>query len=308
MCSADYDGHNGKLGKGYGVKKADPSFHMAMGGLTRLDLNYLKTMKLWSDYMRDGFPADAINLHHYSNDAGGQHMNAKHGVSPEQDQLKEKLMEIIKWRNEHLPDKEVWLSEFGYATNNSSSQKAWYEGSEMSSERVQSQWLVRSVLELVAAGVDRAYIFNIYDPRTENTTAFGSCGLAKDPWGPNDCGTADGSCPHQHESYEKKPSWFTIKGLLHILSNFSFEQEIKLDKIGCKAYKFSGDKGENIYCLWSSDENEEAIDLNEIIGNETLKQALKLSGDEKLVNNIASGYQQINALNINGDVVFITTN
>lgn len=307
MCSADYDGHNGQLGKGFGVKAADRNFKMAMGGLTQLDLNYLRTMKLWSDHMRSGFPADAINLHHYSNDAGGQHMNAKTGVSPEQDNLKEKLEEIVKWRNTNLPNKEVWLSEFGYATNSGSSQKAWYEGTELNTEEIQSQWLIRSVLEISAAGVDRAFIFNVYDSRTENTTAFGSCGLAKDPWGPNDCGTADGSCPHQHQPYEKKPSWYTMKGLINLMANFSFAEELDAGNSGVNAYKYSGSSDEIIYCIWSTLEKDFTLDISQLIDKEMIISAVKLNGKENLFDNFLPQVLRENSQTINGSILFITT-
>ena len=47
MCSADYDGHRGKLGKTYGVRNADPQMRLSIGGLAGLNLDYLRAMKFW---------------------------------------------------------------------------------------------------------------------------------------------------------------------------------------------------------------------------------------------------------------------
>src|SRR5690606_21649268 len=62
MSSADYDGHKGTLGKTIGLKNADPNSKLVMGGLPRLNLDYIKSLKFWSDWKRDGsFPFDVIN-------------------------------------------------------------------------------------------------------------------------------------------------------------------------------------------------------------------------------------------------------
>ena len=119
MCSADYDGDQGRMGPGVGVKAADPAMRLALGGLAGLDLGYLKAMKRWSDAHRDGsFPADALNLHHYSSTAGEQGFTKETvALSPEADHLKEKMEAIVAWRDKELPGKAVWLTEFGYDTH-----------------------------------------------------------------------------------------------------------------------------------------------------------------------------------------------
>src|SRR5690606_29656477 len=108
MSSADYDGHLQALGNTVGIKNADPNAKLVMGGLASLDLEYIRAMKLWSDYHRGGsFPADVINVHHYSNDGGFQGAGTV-GVSPEADQLKNKVEAIADYRDRYLPGKELW--------------------------------------------------------------------------------------------------------------------------------------------------------------------------------------------------------
>ena len=263
MCSADYAGHLGALGPHMGLKQADPQLKMAMGGLTEIDLDYLKTMKLWADEVRGSFPADAINLHHYSNDAGGQHAGAKRGVSPEDDRLRERLLEVCSWRDQELPGVEIWLSEFGYATHPGSEQRAEIPGSGLSTEEVQARWLVRSVLEILAAGVDRAFVFNLYDPRSEAPSAFGSCGLMMDPWGPQDCNTPDGSCPHQHQAFQKKASWYAMCAFLHLLKDVQLVQDHRKGSLHYYLFQNPTTK-KRIWAIWDHKEAEQTINLQDL--------------------------------------------
>ena len=87
MRSADYDGDQGRMGKMFGVYNADPKMRLVMGGLAGLSLEYLRGMKFWADWHRNGdFPADVINLHHYCNDGDEQGFKTT-GISPEADHL-----------------------------------------------------------------------------------------------------------------------------------------------------------------------------------------------------------------------------
>ena len=68
MMSAAYDGHEGTLGAGVGIKSADPSMGVIMSGITgtgRRNQDTVRMMLLWAQHHRkDGkFPADAINYH-----------------------------------------------------------------------------------------------------------------------------------------------------------------------------------------------------------------------------------------------------
>ena len=94
MLSACYDGHEGKLGPGYGVKGADPSMLVIMGGLTNFDTTYLKRMSDWFNANRKDrrFPADVVNVHHYCNENDGLFQGFAKGTAPETKNVYEKLM------------------------------------------------------------------------------------------------------------------------------------------------------------------------------------------------------------------------
>jgi hypothetical protein len=232
MASADYDGHLGTMGNTVGIKNADPNAKMVMGGIAKLDLNYIKSMKFWSDFNRNGsFPADVINLHHYCNDGGEQGAGTV-GVSPETDSLKYKMKVFVDYRNTYLHGKEVWITEFGYDTHPTSVQRAPAIGAN-SQQEVQAQWLIRSYLALAAAGVDKAFMFMIRDAGT-SSTQFSTSGLTvgKDPWTP-------------------KISWYYVYTLRKRLAGMRYESEPVSGNANVMVYKFSNTTNNTAaYAVW----------------------------------------------------------
>lgn len=244
MSSADYDGHEGSLGDGYGAKNADPNIKFVMGGLTILGLEYIKAMKLWSDVNRtSGFPADVLNFHHYSNSSGGQDQAMKNGISPEDDSLKDKLKEIVEYRDRYLPGKEIWLSEFGYDTNPNSPQGARAIGQNDVYE-VQAQWLIRSYLEMAAAGVDRAHVYFFADLNSQNPNKFNSSGLVNEKW----------------YGYQPKTSWYYIYAMKKALNGYRFAQEKTSGNTNVNIYKFDNSStSTSIYVAWCNTSNDTRI-------------------------------------------------
>jgi len=236
MCSADYDGHRGAMGSEVGVKNADPTMKLVLGGLANPELEYLKAMQFWAELHRDGeIPFDVINLHHYCNDAGGQSGKPTTGISPEQDGLRERFQRIVDWRNRFLPGKEVWVSEFGYDTNPKSVQRAPAIGT-FSPAEVQAQWLVRSYLALAAAGVDRAQQFMLRDVNAKNAVKFNSCGLTNE----------------KANRHQPKRSWYYVATLRHVLTGTRFDREIPTGDTRIRIYRFRSDKApqRQVYAVW----------------------------------------------------------
>jgi hypothetical protein len=244
MCSADYDGHEGSLGTNVGVKNADPKMKFVMGGLAALNIEFIKGMKLWSDYNRtktQTFPADVLNFHHYcnSNEGKGQPIL---GISPEQDELKKKLKEVVAYRNKHLPNLEIWLTEFGYDTQEGSTQAAPAIGNTNSFE-VQGRWLIRSFLEIAAAGIDRAFLYNFEDYGFGTTMQYMTSGMVKG---------APGN--------EKKVSWYYMACLKNVLKNYSFLKEIPSGQANINIYCFKSiDNNKLIYAAWCNTSNNKEI-------------------------------------------------
>jgi hypothetical protein len=243
MGSADADGHGGTMGSTVGIKNADPSALFVMGGMARADLDYIKAMKLWCDYYRSGdFPWDAINVHFYSNDGGGQYTGTV-GVSPEAGGLRTRMQAIRDYCNQYLPGLELWVTEFGYDTNAGSPQRA-PASTNFTAQEVQAQWLVRSYLELAAAGVDRAFTFSLADANSGGYGRYGSSGLLTDEW----------------SYYQPKVSWWYVYTLKNRLKGLRFEAEQTSGNTNVKVYRFKDSGGAiKAYAVWCPTSNETSV-------------------------------------------------
>jgi hypothetical protein len=249
MASADYDGHCQKMGQTFGVRNADPDARLVMGGIaTGLDLYYLQGIKVWADTHRNGqLPFDVINFHHYST-------TGKKGISPEADQLKEKLQKIVAWRDTNAPDMEIWYSEFGWDTHPASPQAA-QEIQPFSIYQVQGQWIVRTYLAALAAGIDRAFQFDIRDGHPTSGTQYATSGLTWycDAWS----GCRD---MPDHQNYDPKPSWYYLYTLKNQLTGMLFNDEQDSGNANVLIYTFKGATfGGGAYVLWSPTSNNTTV-------------------------------------------------
>ncbi len=234
MCSADRDGDQGRMGKNVGVRNADPKMRLVFGGLAGMHLDYLRAMKFWADTHRGGdFPADVLNLHYYSSDGDEQQAFKTTGISPEADHVREKLTEFVSWRNVNLPDREIWVTEFGYDTNPKSPLHSPAIGS-YSAEEVQAIWLIRSYAAIAAAGVDKAAMFMFRDVKSDGGGVFETCGMVteKGQWKP-------------------KPAYFYIATLKKRLTGMRFAGEVTVSNKAATVYRFADDKGHFAYLVWS---------------------------------------------------------
>ncbi|RXZ80854.1 hypothetical protein EBB07_16715 [Paenibacillaceae bacterium] len=253
--SAAYDGHQGTMldsnnESTFGVKQADPNATFVMAGLAdaslSYSLDYIKAVKLWGEQNRDAngingsFPGDVINLHVYTfNDEWK-------GLSPEAFGLKNKLKVFTDYRNRYLPDKEVWVSEFGYDVNPGSpisAQPIVNTANQVnySSEEVQAQWLTRSYLEIAAAGVERAQMYMIRDTDgIETPGQFATSGLVTSP--------ATGQVP--------RTSWYYTYTMKNTLEGLYFKEEADSGNPNVRIYKFMDENDDvKAYAVWSPTSN-----------------------------------------------------
>ncbi|RED56597.1 fibronectin type III domain-containing protein [Cohnella lupini] len=243
MSSADYDGHLGTMGNTVGVKNADPNAKMVMGGLADPKLEYIRALKFWSDFNRGGsFPFDVVNIHHYSNNGTNQ-TSGTAGISPEADGLKERLQKFTDYRNAYLPGKEVWITEFGYDTNQSSPQKVQAIGA-TSVQEVQADWIVRSYLAAAAAGIDKAAMYMLRDVDASSPTQFDSSGLT-------------GS---MSTGWAPKISWYYTYTLKNRLTGMRYLGEQTSGNANVKIYKFkSATTNQGAYVVWSPTSNNTTV-------------------------------------------------
>jgi len=214
--SAFYDGHMGRLGKNAGVKTADPSMKVVMGGLSDPDVKYVIKMIEWCKKNR-GLKADGsvnlcfdvINYHAYNNDylPGG---DATVGKPPELSQAGKIADEFVAMSEKYAHGTEVWNTESGYDLNQKSTQRAIPIGTKPALI-TQADWMLRSALLYVRHGIKRTFFYMLDDFDAKSTTQYASAGFA--------------------EGHNKRPVADYFLQAKKLIGNFYFMQNLNADPI-----------------------------------------------------------------------------
>jgi len=200
-------------------------------------LQYVKDMDAWFKANRTDqlFCADVIDVHHYCIAIPRDLFNPdNHGISPEEDNLIGRLQPWVDYKQQHHPNKEFWLSEFGYDTGINSPQRSSAYGN-FTAEEVQSMWLVRSYMEIIASGFDRGFLFNIYDESDNQDLLYQTSGIMRS----------------EANGYTKKHAWDVIANLSAKLNGLIFrgDQSSNPNK---RIYLFTNvDNSKRAAVIWS---------------------------------------------------------
>ena len=180
--SAFYDGNMNTMGPGVGVKNADPTMQVVMGGLASADPSYVHGMIEWCKqhrgYRSDGSVNvcwDIINYHFYSNNgvSGGV---ATTGVAPEKSNAMKTAQAFLAMSHQFAGDMPVWVTESGYDITSGSPQQAPPIGSK-TSQMVQADWILRTALLYARAGIQRSFYYEAYDDNSASPVQYASSGL-----------------------------------------------------------------------------------------------------------------------------------
>ena len=184
--SAFYDGHKNSMGAAVGVKNADPSVKVVIGGLASASSgsDYIKGMIDWCKQYRGYKPDgtvnlcwDIINYHMYSdNTSSSQSGTSTRGAAPEVtiiDQIADDFRQTAHRQSYDMP---VWITEAGYDVNQGSPLKAIPIGNKSALE-TQGDWILRTALVYARQGIEKVFFYQLYD---DNSTGgmFGTSGLA----------------------------------------------------------------------------------------------------------------------------------
>ncbi|MBR1376408.1 MAG: hypothetical protein IJ565_01140 [Bacilli bacterium] len=253
MLSADYDGHEGRLGENYGIKNADPTSKLVMGGMAggSAMVTWLTEMQEWANVNRTDkkLPLDVINYHQYA----GTH-------SPENSTFVSDAQKIIAWRDTYASDKEIWITEFGWDTNLGSTKHA------APSEDTQRDWIIREYLIGDRIGLDRMTVYDaLNDGPSSDSTQYSTSGLAT----------------KVSEGTVKKSSWYGVNTLKYTLKGYRLSSVVKEDN---EMYIYKYTNGVDIYyVLWSPTENGTVInDYNLEVGNNKTATITVLKDKEAL--------------------------
>ncbi len=264
MLSADYDGHGQTLGlvvdpdnpaqmiSTVGIKNADPNLKVVLAGLENADLDYIRRIVDWSVANRPSgapLPFDVINIHQYLGN-NPVFTQSTSGVSPEAGGLRSILEPFVIYRDSLMPSVELWLSEFGYDTNNNSFISVPTIGN-FTQNQVQGQWIIRSYLETIAAGFDRAMVFDLRDACTGPfCTVFTSTGLLE----------------AQANGFKPKDSWYYVHTMKNVLTDMVYDADLTTcTDFSCpRVYRFIDPNmpGKRIYAVWSPTSDGTAYNFN----------------------------------------------
>lgn len=238
QLSAFYDGHKGTLGKNVGVKTADPSMVVVMGGLATPSVEYVREMIQWCKENR-GFNADGsvnlcfdvINYHQYANDADkpGQWGYATRGVAPELSSLGSKASEFVALSNEYKLD--VWVTETGYDVGPYTPQRAIPIGNK-SALITQADWLLRTSLMYARTGIKKVFFYQLFDDSDESSyVQYSTSGLITN-------------------SFSRRPSADYVYQASKLMGNYVYKETLSKDPL-VDVYTSAGKK---MYVLTIPDE------------------------------------------------------
>lgn len=252
LLSAGYDGHCSTIVSSvlndvchFGIKNADPNIGVAMAGIAAASCNYVNTMSYWMMANRaDGQVAfDAFNVHHYmtkQTNIAGHTFTV--GVSPEEGQLKEVMSKFVELRNKYYSDKEVWITEFGWDTNQSyATETSAHAYGNYTGRQVQAMWLTRAYLLLSSCGVDKATMYMCEDAGVDSEVSgkYGTCGVIgfeKDE--------------NKNLVEVKKDSYYYLYTLKNTLGDFAFNREITAYSENIIIYEYKSADGRTAYAVW----------------------------------------------------------
>jgi hypothetical protein len=217
--SAFYDGNKGKLGKNVGVKTADPTMQVVMGGLASADVKFVEDMIAWCKTHRGIKPDgsvdlcfDVINYHYYPNDSK-DHFDKKatRGIAPELSDAGKVADDFVNLSQKMSQHPEVWVTETGYDIYPKSPQRAITIG-DKSPLITQADWLLRAGLLFNRHGIKRVFYYQLFDDNSSGLQ-YGTSGLA------------DGL------TLKRRPAGDYILQANKLMGNYSYKQTISTNPI-----------------------------------------------------------------------------
>ncbi len=222
-----------------GIREVDPHLTIVLPNSTPGSSTlYSKSLDIY-DGLHDLF--DVIAVHTYPHLTGWPTWEPSYPEDPRLPYL-QRVHDVIAWRDQHAPGKQVWVTEFGYDSTTQPNQptgtfKDWMHVNDTQ----QAQYLVRSYLAFSSMDVDRAYQFWFNDSDTPQL--HGSSGVTRH------------GVP--------KPSYYAIRHLQQILGDYRFRDalvEIEAD-LYLYAYEHADDPSQVVWALWSPTGHDREIEI-----------------------------------------------
>ena len=181
---------------------------------------------------------DVITIHNYPEITGWPTWKRSYAEDPKIGFLND-INSVLTWRAENAPDKDVWLTEFGWdATTKPRPATGDFAKWEGSTETQQALWTVRGFLVLSATALDRAYLYFFNDDDTPHL--HGSSGLTR--------------------NFVPKPAFHAVAHLQRALGNFRFTRAHATGPEGF-IYEYRSDDGGRVLVAWKPELPEATLEL-----------------------------------------------
>lgn len=214
-------------GMARGVREGDPKMTIATCAVVPgKSHKYAKSLSCF-DGLNDLY--DAINIHVYAEAQPWPTWRRSYPEDPSIKYLKE-VSDACAWRDEHAPNKPLWITEFGWdACTKPAPKTGDFAKWESSTETQQALWLVRSFMVFAQMPVARAYIYFFNDD--DKPQLHGSSGLTR--------------------NFKPKPSYHAVAHLYKTLGDYRFTRAMQGKPNDTYAYEFTKDSGERVWAIWS---------------------------------------------------------
>jgi hypothetical protein len=212
-----------------GLRRGDPQLRIATCAANLgLSGRYSKSVDSLTGL---GALYDVVNIHVY---AEVEPWPTWRRSRPEDPQTKflENIQYVLTWRAQHAPDKEVWLTEFGWdASTKPPPATGTFSKWIGNSDTEQAQWIVRGWLLCAATALDRAYLYFFNDD--DLPQVHGSSGLTR--------------------HFQPKPSFHAAAWLQRSLGDYRFSRAVRE---GASQWVFEFVRGDDpndfVIAMWNS--------------------------------------------------------
>ncbi len=168
-----------------------------------------------------------------------------------------KIHEVISWRDQNAPGKQIWLTEFGWDSTTKPQAtegdfKKWVGVTDLQ----QAQYLVRAFLVLSELDLDRAYIYWFNDEDVASVHA--SSGLTR--------------------HYQPKPSFHAVAHLFATLGEYRFTRAVtkKPGELFILEYQHGTKPGHSIWAAWSPTGAGRKATMRIPLGGATIERAERM--------------------------------
>jgi hypothetical protein len=182
---------------------------------------------------------DVVNIHQYAEVDGWPTWRRSSPEEPAGHFL-ENIGHVLTWRAQHAPEKEVWLTEFGWdaATMSTPPKGDFAKWIGNATETQQAQWIVRAWLALAATELDRAYLYFFNDD--DESQMHGASGITR--------------------RFEPKPSYHAAAWLQRTLGEFRYAKTLRADEVWALEFSHATSDVRAI-AVWRPDGGEASVEI-----------------------------------------------